>query len=68
MQYFDTMRDVRFRGKPLDQLTHDETCAALKQALERVKYLEDRLTTTLWAPSVADGPFRPIPSPPRHEF
>lgn len=34
--------DVRFHGKRLEQLTREELLEALRQALARIKELEDR--------------------------
>ncbi|MGE8128914.1 hypothetical protein ACQKQD_18235 [Methylobacterium sp. NPDC080182] len=69
MMDFDPKRHVRFRGKALNELTHQETLAALVQALERVAYLE--ATRPLGVrPSMVptEGPTKPIPFPSRTEF
>lgn len=70
MQFdFDPMRDVRFRGKALSDLTHRETLDALVQALAQVRYLEATRPPGVW-PSVVpnEGPLTPIPFPPRSDF
>ena len=66
---FDPMRDVRFRGKALSELTHRETLDALVQALAQVRYLEMTRPPGVWPSTVPlEGPLRPIPVPPRSDF
>lgn len=40
----DQHNDVRFQGKPLDDLTREEAIEALRQALAEVKSLQGRAT------------------------
>lgn len=70
MQFdFDPMRDVRFRGKALRDLTHREALDALVQALAQVKYLEATRPPGVWPSTIPlEGPLEPIPFPPRNDF
>ena len=66
---FDPIRDVRFRGKALPDLTHAEMLEALTQALRQVRHLEETRPPGAWPSTIpATGPITPRPFPPSFPF